>query len=243
MHRDDVPHRASLGPVLGRRSVFALLGVLVSTLSGCMALNLSARGAPDAEMQTLELALRPVDLPAQHADHEMGHQPTPLWVTLPQSGWLHAWEYQLVDADGQPVDRGVLHHFKVMSPEHRELFSPIMLHLIGAGEETDPVVLPRQVGYRFEQGDSLLVTAMLHNPTDRDLRGVRLELQLHYSTRGDWQPPMDVVPFFAHVAPPMTVASYDLPPGRSERRASSSHPPFQAACSVSARTSIATVCR
>jgi hypothetical protein len=209
----DVKPRASKG------SAWRWLAIvcMASLASSCMALRMSSLGPPDNEMRELRVVLQSVDLPAMAHAGEGASQPVPIWATFPEAGWLHTFEITLVDANGDSVPRGVLHHFKVIEPERRELFSPIPLHLVGAGEETEPVRLPGSVGYRLEAGDSLLITAMLHNPTNVDLRGVRVEATLGYSTEGSWQPPMDVVPFFAHVAPPMSVASYDLPPGRSTR--------------------------
>jgi hypothetical protein len=168
-------------------------------------------------MRELPVVLQPVDVPTHAMGHQGQVQPPPVWMTFPESGWLHGFTYRVVGEEGDSVPRGVLHHLKIMAPERRELFSPVMLHLVGAGEETTQVSLPREVGYRFEAGDSLLVTAMLHNPTARDLNGVMVEATLSYSTEGDWRPPVDVVPFFVHVAPVMTVASYDIGPGRSIR--------------------------
>jgi len=188
-----------------------------SFASGCMALRISSLGPPDSEVRELHVVLESVDLPSMANAQAGQQQPIPVWVTFPSAGWLHTFEVTLVAANGDSVPRGVLHHFKVMEPERRELFSPIPLHLVGAGEETDPVRLPPSVGYRLEAGDSLLITAMLHNPTDQDLVDVHVEATLGYSVEGPWRPPLDVVPFFAHVAPPMSVASYDLPPGRSTR--------------------------
>ena len=160
-----------------------------------------------------------VDLPAA-GDRNYNDQPTltPVWTTIPVSGWLHGWDFRIVAADGDSLPREVLHHLKVMSLSYRELFNPIMLHLAGAGGETKPVVLPKEVGYPLQEGDTLLVTAMLHNTTGRDLTGVRLRVEFQYSPApGAWRAPLPVVPFFAHVTPPMSDPSYDLPPGRSAR--------------------------
>lgn len=195
-----------------------LLGVC-ATQTGCMALRLSSRGAPDQEMREFEIGFAAVDL-AVAGDLEYNDQPTlaPLWTTIPVAGWLHGWDYRLVQANGDSLPREVLHHLKVMSLSQRELFNPIMLHLAGAGGETKAVVLPREVGYPLQKGDTLLVTAMLHNTTGRDLEGVQLRIQFQYSpAEGGWRPPLPVVPFFAHVTPPMSDPSYDLPPGRSAR--------------------------
>lgn len=194
------------------------LGITTFQLTGCFALSLASRGAPEEAMREIVLPLEAVDLPVTHDHgHEMAQLPTPLWTTVPEKGWLHAFEYTLVDRDGNDVPSAVLHHFKVMRPDRRELTRPIMLHLVGSGSETTPVSLGPHVGYPLDAGDSLLVTAMLHNPTDRDFEGVRLTIRLQYSPDGPWRDPLPVVPFFAHVTPPMQVASYDLPPGVSER--------------------------
>ena len=195
-----------------------VVAVICVAQAGCMALRLSSRGAPEEEMREFEIQLEAVDLPAVHdGGHNEQGVLTPVWATVPASGWLHGFDYSLVDAKGNPVPREVLHHLKVMDPDRRELFNPIMLHLAGSGAETGPVLFPRQVGYPLEEGDTLLVTAMLHNPTGRSLEGVQLQITLHYSPRGSWKPPLPVMPFFTHVTPPMSDPSYDLPPGRSER--------------------------
>jgi hypothetical protein len=187
------------------------------SLAGCMALRLAGRGAPEGLRHELVVELGPTDLPARGAHATGGQLLTPVWLHIREPGWLHAWAYDLTDGGGRAVPRGALHHFKVLDPDHRELFSEVMRHVIASGEETIPVNLPNEVGYRLEAGDSLLVTGMLHNPTDADLRGVRLRVVLRYSPEGDWEAPLGVVPFFAHVAGDWESVSYDLPPGRSER--------------------------
>jgi hypothetical protein len=114
----------------------------------------------------------------------------------------------------------VLHHLQVLVPNRRELFSPVMLRVVGAGGETKATDVPPEVGYRISAGDSLAFTAMLHNPTGRALGSVRLRVQLRYSPEATaWRAPADVVPFFTHVTGLMQEPAYDLPPGRSERSA------------------------
>ena len=195
-----------------------VLGICASQV-GCMAMRLSSRGPPERAMREFEITFAAVDLPAASS---LGYndQPTltPVWTTVPVSGWLHGWDYRLVTEDGDSLPREVLHHLKVMSLSHRELFNPLMLHVAGAGGETKPVILPKEAGYPLQEGDTLLVTAMLHNTTGRDLSGVALHIEFQYSPeRGSWRPPLAVFPFFAHVTPTMSDPSYDLPPGRSEK--------------------------
>jgi hypothetical protein len=209
--------------VASRRRMCLVRGLVLLSISGtqagCMAMRLSSRGAPEQEMREFEIGFAAVDLPPA-GDLSYNDQPTlaPVWTTVPVSGWLHGWDYRVVTESGDLLPRNVLHHLKVMSLSHRELFNPIMLHVAGAGGETKPVVLPKEAGYPLQEGDSLLVTAMLHNTTGLDLHGVQLRISFRYSPEGgSWRPPLPVVPFFAHVTPPMSDPSYDLPPGRSSR--------------------------
>lgn len=223
-----------------RRPPVHLVATLVLALSsgGCLAMGLATRGAPEGELRSIELELAPVDLPATTAaewedgsGREVGlpttsseaHEehgsvvPPPLRTTVTVDGWLHGFDFRVLDESGEEVAPEVLHHLKVMAPERRELFSPLMLRLAGAGSETEPVLLPTQVGYPLSKGDSLLVTAMLHNPTGEDLRGLRVSIRMHYTPEGSWRDPAEIVPFFTHVTSPGEETSYDLPHGRSER--------------------------
>ena len=139
-------------------------------------------------------------------------------TVFPESGWLHGYDFELVDESGESVPPDVLHHLQVLVPNRRELFSPMMLRVAGAGGETRAPGLPAEVGYRIAAGDSVIFTAMLHNPTSGPLGDVRLRIRMRYSPEGgSWRPPADVVPFFTHVTPPHEETSYDLPAGRSER--------------------------
>jgi hypothetical protein len=104
----------------------------------------------------------------------------------------------------------------IIAPERRELFSNIMLRLGAAGHETAPFTMPRALGYRVAGGERLLVTAMLHNPTEVDYRGVRLRVMMPYIPAGTWRRPMGVMPFYLDVMPPAGIHAYDLPAGYSE---------------------------
>lgn len=167
----------------------------------------------DPEARDLVIEVGPVDLPA-NGDHR---QLPALHTTLPVDGWLHGYRIELVDGQGRPVPRRLLHHINVIAPGQRELFSPIMLRVAAAGQETAPVNLPRLLGYRFRQGQELIVTAMLHNATAQDYRGVRLRAHFPYTPSTALVRPVSVVPFYMDVMPPASLHSYDLPAGRSSR--------------------------
>lgn len=164
----------------------------------------------------LILDLGPIDLPA-HAMHDAIRQPPPLAVRIPSDGWMHGYSVDVFDSTGVLVPHVTLHHLNVIAPERRELFSQIMLRVAAAGSETAPVDLPALIGYRLHAGDSLMVSAMLHNPTDRAYPGAHVKVRLKFSDASWWRHPLSVYPFYLDVMPPAGGHSFDLPPGRSER--------------------------
>ncbi|MGH7471604.1 MAG: hypothetical protein ACRENP_26930 [Longimicrobiales bacterium] len=155
------------------------------------------------------------DLPAR-TTHDQG-EPLPSIHVLETSGWLHGFQIELVDAQGRPAPASLLHHVKVMKRGRRELFHSIMLRVIGAGAETEPVQLPQALGYPMRQGDTLLVTAMLHNPTAQAFAGLRVRVLARYTPRSTPPEPEAVFPFFAHVNTARIDQLNDLPPGLSQR--------------------------
>lgn len=167
-----------------------------------------------SEEYTIETS--PVSLPAG-SGHEHGKPPDPLQMKLPVDGWLRALSYELVDEKGERLPPQLLHHVNLIAPERRDLFSPIMLRIGGAGPETPPYSLPPLLGLPVRRGDSLLVTTMLHNPTPRSYEGVRLRIRLQLSQATPWLKPLSVQPLYLDVTPPSDAHSFDLPPGRSTK--------------------------
>lgn len=194
-----------------RRRRLTFLGALTLVAAPATAGVVTLR---DADPFVLELA--PVDLPAG-AVHDQVQQPRPIATTLPRSGWIRGFTLAIADADGQPVPQDVLHHVKLLTPDRRDLFSPAMRHLLAAGSETEPLLLPALFGYRVEAGDSVLLSGMVHNPTGTSWKGVRISLHIQYMADQEWPAPIDVLPFFMHVTEPGTPSHYDLPPGLTQR--------------------------
>jgi hypothetical protein len=168
----------------------------------------------DRDREQLVFDVGPVDLEAG-TSHEGHGQPPVLVGAFPAGGWVHGFDVDLVDRAGRALPRELLHHINLIVPQKRELFSGIMLRVGAAGPETDPVKLPRLLGYRVARGDSLLVTTMLHNPTGTAHRGVRVRVRLPFTANDDWPSPISIFPFYVDVMPPAGIHAYDLPPGRS----------------------------
>ena len=182
-------------------------------LAACLAGVLAGVGRGSTEEYTIELA--PLFLPAGAGHHEL-EQPRPLALELPVEGWLRSIAFEVVDERGERVP-GALHHLNLIVPEQRELFSQIMLRIGAAGSETKPYGLPWFLGYPLRRGDSLLVTAMLHNPTPREYHGVRVRVRFGLTPSTSWLRPIAIHPVYLDVMPPAGKHAFDLPPGRSAR--------------------------
>lgn len=183
----------------------------------------SSRGTPssspisvDSSAGEIDIVLGPERLDGAGAESAM-RIARPVAVALPVDGWLQSVRVDVVDGQGRLLPKRLLHHANVIAPEHRELFSPIMLRIGAAGPETAPIELPRVLGYRVHRGDSLLVAAMLDNPSPRPLSDVWVRVRLGYVAAGTWLPPISIHPFYVDVMPPAGSHAYDLPPGHSEK--------------------------
>jgi hypothetical protein len=188
-----------------------------------------------ADRHEVVIELAPVDLPAgsmhmemagagmpqmsmsEHSAHNPVYPPV-MGVDLPLTGWMSGFRIELVDSAGRPVPGELLHHYNLIDPNHRELFLPISRRVLAAGSETGAVRMSRWLmGAPFVQGDRLVASAMLHNPTMQAYAGVRTRLILTYTADGHWYPLLRAYPWQFDVAFPVGEKSFDLPPGRSEK--------------------------
>jgi hypothetical protein len=192
-----------------RKRKYAGWLVLAASLAAILG---GAAGGPTEEY-TIELG--PFSLPSG-ASHDELEQPRPLTLALPVEGWLRSIAFDVVDERGEKLP-GALHHLNLIAPEQRELFSPIRLRIGAAGSETKPYGLPWFLGYPVRRGDSLLVTAMLHNPTTREHHGVKVRVRLGLTPSTSWLRPVAIRPMYLDVMPPAGQHAFDLPPGRSTR--------------------------
>jgi hypothetical protein len=182
-------------------------------LAAALAVILGAAAGGPTEEYTIELG--PFNLPSG-AGHDGVEQPRPLTLALPVEGWLRSIAFDVVDDRGEKIP-GALHHLNLIAPEQRELFSQIRLRIGAAGSETKPYGLPWFLGLPLHRGDSLLVTAMLHNPTGKEHHGVKVRVRLGLTPSTSWLRPVGIRPVYLDVMPPAGRHAFDLPPGRSTR--------------------------
>lgn len=169
----------------------------------------------------LIVSTTPVTLPLSIHTEGEDHQyeavfPPLVHVEFPLSGYMYGFDFELIDSTGQSVPRAVLHHFNLIDPEHREMFLPISRRVFAAGQETEPVKMPKTLmGIPFEAGDTFVLSAMLHNKTDRAYAGVSLVVRINFVKTGLPWPLATVVPFQMDTLFPTGDKSFDLPPGES----------------------------
>ncbi len=182
--------------------------------------------APSGELVIL---IGPVDIPLPtmagmsgdehegHGDHHGAMVMPPVGeIVVPFDAWVYGFRYEVVDAQGNAVPSAVLHHLNVIDPSQRDLFLPISYRVAAVGSETGPLRLPRLVfGHPLRAGQRLVVSAMLHNPTDAAYAGVTVRFIFDYVKTGRPWPLFPVYTFQMDVRFPAGDKDFDLPPGES----------------------------
>src|SRR5439155_359559 len=133
----------------------------------------------------LVIQLPPVDVPGAGRGGEAMVGLPLCQVLVPVDASLHSSRVEVVDGSGRLLPGGMLHHFNLSDPEHRELFLPIGLHLLAASRETPAITVPRLLfGLPLARGQRLIAGAMLANRSDVAYRRVHVRLVLGYVPGG-----------------------------------------------------------
>lgn len=164
------------------------------------------------DQRTVEFVIGPLALEAG-----MDHLRLPIQMAeFPVDGWMHGFEMEMVDGEGEPIPAELLHHVNFIDPDKRELFSPIARRVMAAGRETSTQRLPGVIGYPIADGDRMLISAMFANTLERDFDDAHLVVRFFYSTESDRLiQPRDIFPFYLDVMGPLGAKDFPLPPGRT----------------------------
>jgi len=125
---------------------------------------------------------------------------------------------EIVDAQGRPVDRKLIHHMIGVNFDRRQLLYPAFERLFGIGQETEDAFIPKSIGVPLTPGTKLGMYLAWSNETGKDLEGVQVILRLAYSPKNLNPRPLDALPIYMDVN--LTVGgtnTFDVPPGRSEK--------------------------
>lgn len=175
----------------------------------------------DRARNALVITVGPMDMPASHGDEHETHAgvfPPVTSVRVPRDGYVYGFDYEIRDGAGRLLPRDLLHHLNIADPTHRELFLPIAHRVFAIGRETGAQSMPWLLfGHPLTQGQELLVSAMMHNPTHEGYSGVSLRLTLRVVPASRPWPLFRVYTWQLDVAFPAGDKSFDLPPGPSSR--------------------------
>ena len=167
----------------------------------------------DSVAGTIELSIGPVTLPARLPGLRI-----PIQVAdLPVHGWLRGFSWEIRDAGGSIHSRDLLHHFNVIDPDRRELFSPVARRVVAFGRETEGQRLPAFVGYPLMEHTRFLLVTMFANPGTEPIDSAYLRVRLDFTPYKRAAQPLSVFPFHLDVAGPVGEKDFAVPPGRTVR--------------------------
>jgi hypothetical protein len=217
--------RTAFGKFSRAASLIAAVGYLTEpggqAIAQAAAVQPTLRYTVDSANREIIAELSPLDLPAHASHHDLAQPPVEKLV-IPMTVWSQGYSGEVVDSAGHPIPSSVIHHLNLIVPQRRELFSTIMQRMGAAGAETPPVRLPTVfghavLGYPLYQGDTLLITLMLNNPTAVSYHNARIRVHFPYAPNTTWPRPVAITPFYLDVMPPAGSHDYDLPPGHSQK--------------------------
>ena len=164
------------------------------------------------EERRVEFDIGPVDLAVG-----MEHLRLPIQMAeFPVAGWIHGFEIEMVDAEGNKIPLDLLHHVNFIDPDKRELFSSTARRVMAAGRETTREKMSELIGYPVSDGDRMLISAMFANPLESDFNESHLIVRFFYSTESDGMfQPRDVYPFYLDVMGPIGGKDFPVTPGKT----------------------------
>lgn len=163
--------------------------------------------------EALEFVIGPVDLPANGPHIRLPMQ----WAKLPFDAYMHGFEWEIRNGDGEALPADLLHHVNLIDPDNRELFTPISRRVLAAGRENQRESIPGVIGFPLEQDGRMLIATMFGNPLGEDYGDVYLHFKLLYSRADEGLiKPMTVYPFYLDVMGIGGVKDFEVPPGHSE---------------------------
>jgi hypothetical protein len=184
----------------------------------------------DSEKHLVVVSSGPWHLPPMSMDHNvpmmmggMGeHDANPELLLIkfpwPMKSWLRGFNLIITDKDGKVLPQRTMHHMEFMNFDRRQLVYPTIERLLGIGEETASIRLPKTVGVPLDSTQEVGVFVMWNNDTGHDLDGINLRFELIYLPNNLTPRPVAALPFKVDVnLTPGIIDAYDVPPGGSSK--------------------------
>lgn len=139
-------------------------------------------------------------------------------IYWPMTTLLQGLRMEILDASGHPLPRRLIHHLNLVNFDRRQLVYPLAERMMGFGQETEDVAVPRSIGLPITAGQRIGVFVMWDNETGQPLNDVTVRLTFTWAA-GNLQPrPISVMPFIIDAN--LVVAGhnvFDVPPGGCTR--------------------------
>ena len=140
-------------------------------------------------------------------------------IYWPMTTLLQGLRMEILDASGRPLPRRLIHHLNLVNFDRRQLVYPLAERMMGFGQETEDVSVPRSIGLPISAGHRVGVFVMWDNETGQTLHDVTVRLTFSWAA-GNLQPrPISVMPFIIDAN--LVVAGhnvFDVPPGGCTRQ-------------------------
>jgi hypothetical protein len=155
---------------------------------------------------------------AMGGSHEAHQEQLLVKFPWPEDAWLRGFKLTITDKDGNVMPQRTMHHMEFVNFDRRQLVYPLAERVLGIGEETAGIHLPKTVGVPMDSGQQVGVFLMWNNDTGHELDGIHLRFELITSPRNLTPRPVAVLPFKVDANNhPGLPDSYDVPPGGSSK--------------------------
>lgn len=148
------------------------------------------------------------------AMHMQGDDSLVKQFTWPTTTLLQDARLEIRDGRGSPLPRRLLHHLNLVNFDRRQLVYPVVERLMGFGQETEDVSLPRSIGLPVSAGHRIGLFVMWDNETGQALEDVYVRLSFRWAPSNLVPRPISVMPFIVDAN--LVVAghnTFDVPPG------------------------------
>lgn len=150
--------------------------------------------------------------------HEAHQEQLLVKFPWPHDAWLRGFKLTITDKNGNVMPQRTMHHMEFVNFDRRQLVYPMAERVLGIGEETAAIKLPRTVGVPMDSGQEVGVFLMWNNDTGHELDGINLRFELITAPRNLTPRPVAVLPFKVDVNNhPGLPDSYEVPPGGSSK--------------------------
>ena len=177
----------------------------------------SARHVVVITLGPFDIAPRP-HLMSHMSMHMEGGDSLVKRVYWPMTTQLQGLRLEILDSAGQPLPRRLIHHLNLVNFDRRQLVYPLAERMMGFGQETEDVSVPRSIGLPVTAGQRIGVFVMWDNETGQTVNGATVRLTFTWAA-GNLQPrPISVMPFLIDAN--LVVAGhniFDVPPGGCTR--------------------------